>query len=103
MKLLENLKRSSLRQLSLVKAGLNEFTIPCLVEILQTHKRLAYLDISWNQVIPKSMKRILEVISTNRRLSNINLSFNTLTDQQTPEKDQKDIIGYLSKVIKHNK
>lgn len=35
-KLLQNLTRSSLRQLSLVKIGLNEFSIPYLVEIIQS-------------------------------------------------------------------
>jgi Ran GTPase-activating protein (RanGAP) involved in mRNA processing and transport len=78
---------SQLTQLSLVKAGLNEFSIPYLVQLLQSSKRLTNFDISWNSIVPKQMRKLLVVIATNRRLKYINLAWNGIVDNNASEKD----------------
>ena len=78
---------SQLSQLSLVKAGLNEFSIPVLVQFVQSSKRLTNLDVSWNSIVPKQMRKLLVVIATNRRLNMINLAWNGIVDNNATEKD----------------
>ena len=84
---MENLSKSSLRELSLVKVGLNSTSVDLLADLILRHRRLALLDISWNSLVPKAMKKLLECISKNRRLENINLSFNQIADHKTNEKE----------------
>jgi len=42
--------------------------MPYLETVVQTQKRLIYLDISWNSLTPKILKPLLVIISKNRRL-----------------------------------
>ena len=40
--------RCYLKKLELVKANLNEFSVPILGEVIKTARQITYLDISWN-------------------------------------------------------
>jgi len=42
--------------------------MPYLEEIVRTQKRLTYLDISWNSLVPKIIKPLIVELSKNRRL-----------------------------------
>ena len=67
--LLKQMKgRNYLRKLSLVEAGLNEFSLKPLTEMVAKQKTLIYLDISWNGLMAEQMKPLLVVLSKNRRL-----------------------------------
>ena len=44
--------RNYLRKLSLVEAGLNDFSMANLCEVVKTQKTLQALDISWNRLTP---------------------------------------------------
>lgn len=51
--LLEQLRSCQLSQLSLVSVQLSEQCIPHLEHVIDKAKRLVYLDISWNKLLPK--------------------------------------------------
>ena len=70
-----------------MKVNLNEFSLPLLEDIVMSSKRLTNFDISWNSILPKSMKKLLTVISESRRLQYINLSWNHLCDNHYTEKE----------------
>ena len=52
-------QRNYLRKLSLIEAGLNDFSLLHLCEVVRTQKTLMSLDISWNQLMPTQMKPLL--------------------------------------------
>ena len=61
------------------------------------------LDVSWNSLVPKAMKKLLEKIAENRKLENINLSFNQIADHKTTEKEELKLAVYTTTAIKRNK
>jgi len=94
--LLKALKQgSNLRSLSLVKVSLNEHSIPLLEGLVEKSKRLTNLDISWNSLMPRVMKKLLEGIAANRRLQYINLAWNNLVDSSFTDKEQIEICTLL--------
>lgn len=42
------------------------------------------------------MRKLLQVIATNRWLNMINLAWNGIVDSNASEKEQKEVIGYLT-------
>lgn len=42
------------------------------------------------------MRKLLFVIATNRRLKYINLAWNGIVDNNASEKEQKEVIGFLT-------
>jgi|LakMenEpi03Aug12_release.lakeMendotaPanAssembly.Ray.scaffolds.fasta_scaffold1433665_1 hypothetical protein len=51
--LLQGIKiKNQLVKLSLVRAGINEFSIPILENLVKTSKTLKDLDLSWNNMVP---------------------------------------------------
>ena len=109
--LLEALKAHNyIKTLSLVKVSLSEPApkavtgpIPDLMQVIEHSKKLQNLDLSWNQLRPKTMKRLLEVICSSKRLQMINVSFNNLCDGSSTEKEQSELVQMLGHTIKHNK
>lgn len=53
--LLEGLKPTSIRRLSLIEANLNQDNFYHLIELLEESKSLCDLDISWNSLSTKLM------------------------------------------------
>ena len=74
-----------------------------LNDLIQNHKRLVVLDISWNSLLPKQMKKIVDKIGENRRLESINLAWNQILVVNSPEKEQLRVAESLAKAIKRNK
>jgi hypothetical protein len=70
-----------LKKLELVKANLNEFSVPILGEVIKTARQITYLDISWNSIVPDNMKYLLEILAKNRRIQYLNLSWNIIVKQ----------------------
>ena len=101
-------QRSYLRKLSLVEAGLNDFSLVNLCEVVRTQKTLQSLDISWNSLMPAQIKPLIEILQKNRRLTNLNLSWNSI--MEVGKEDDESYIAYskevsvmLGKMIKHSK
>ena len=82
---------------------LNDQSVAMLNDLIQDHKRLVVLDISWNSLLPKQMKKIVDKIGENRRLESINLAWNQILVVNSPEKEQLRVAESLSKAIKRNK
>jgi len=101
-------QKNYLRKLSLVEAGLNDFSLVNLCEVVRTQKTLVSLDVSWNQLMPNQMRPLLEILQKNRRLTDLNLSWNNImeansADEQGFARHNEDIILMLGKIIKHSK
>ena len=102
-RLLEALKTHNyVKTLSLVRVSLQEPAlkavsgpIPDLLQVIEHSKKLQNLDLSWNQLRPKTMKRLLEVICQSKRLQMINVSWNNLCDSSSTEKEQNEIVQML--------
>jgi len=74
------LKRSCLRKLALVKAGITS-SVKKLGELITKSKFLIDLDISWNDFRPSDTAYLLKILSSNRQLQYFNFGWNMIQEQ----------------------
>lgn len=70
--------RCPLRKLALVRAKLNEISLMLLTEIVEVCPFLIAIDISWNELIGPSLIEFVEMLNTVKRVQYLNLSWNNL-------------------------
>jgi hypothetical protein len=99
--LVENITRSNLRKLSLVKAGIagkpqgeakpekaeeetepGSYLFDKILTLLRKSRSLVELDISWNRLGPDDLLELFKVLSNNRQLQQLNVSWNHIQEEQ---------------------
>ena len=99
--LVENITRSNLRRLALVKAGIagnpqreakaakaeeetetGSYLFDKILILLRKSRSLVELDISWNRLGPDDLLELFQVLSNNRQLQHLNVSWNHIQEEQ---------------------
>ena len=79
------LGKSRVKKLALVNLQHSERSFDSVIEFVNRSSYLKELDLSWSNVRPVIMLRLLKEISENSSLVSLNLAFNKLLEEQ-PEK-----------------
>ena len=79
------LGKSRVKKLALVNLQHSERSFDSVIEFVHRSSYLKELDLSWSNVRPVIMLRLLKEISENSSLVSLNLAFNKLLEEQ-PEK-----------------
>jgi hypothetical protein len=98
--LVENITRSNLRRLALVKAGIagkpqregkaptaeeeeetGSYLFDKILILLRKSRSLIELDISWNRLGPDDLLELFKVLCNNRQLQNLNVSWNHIQEE----------------------
>ena len=105
--LLEGLRTTQLRRLSLVQANLNQDNLHHLLKMLTSLESLCDLDISWNSLSSRCMSKLLKVLSKNRLLQNLDISWNNIQEVNHVKNEnlsevEQETVRYLGRFIKKN-
>ena len=76
------LEKSRIKKLALVNLQHNERSFDAVVEFVKMSSYLKELDLSWSNVRPAIMLRLLKEISQNDSLVSLSLAYNELLEDQ---------------------
>lgn len=78
-------EKSYLKRLGLVNAKLNHDSFLMLCDYVRLSNDLIEIDLSWNQLTPRTFIHLIDVLQNNNQLQFINLSNNNLFEDQISE------------------
>ena len=74
---------------------ITNFSLPALEEFVREAKYLTNLDLSWCNLLPRQMRKLLAILRENRKLQYLNLAWNNICDSRMTVKEQAEVLGCI--------